>query len=53
MCARLTSSDFPSTLLPADGDAVIARGGVRPAVVVVTAREDAEMAREARRVLAG
>ncbi len=53
VCARLSLLGLPHTLLPADGDAVIAPAGHQPAVVVVTAREDAEMAREARRLLSG
>jgi acetate kinase len=53
VCARLRLLCLPKTLLPADGDAVIAPAERGPAVVVVTAREDAEMAREARRLLAG
>src|SRR6202166_872299 len=53
VCSRLSVLGLPETLLPADGDAVIGPAGGRPAVVVVTAREDAEMAREARRVLGG
>jgi acetate kinase len=53
VCGRLSLLRLPKTLLPADGDAVIAPAGEHPAVVVVSAREDAEMARETRRVLAG
>jgi acetate kinase len=52
VCARLSLLGIPKTLLPADGDAVIGPAGGAPGVVVVTAREDAEMAREAREVLA-
>jgi acetate kinase len=52
LCARLDILGLPDSLLPADGDAIIAPGNGGPAVVVVTAREDAQMAREARRVLA-
>jgi acetate kinase len=51
VCARLGLLGLPGTLGPAEGDAVIAPAGAGPAVVVVTAREDAEMAREARQVL--
>src|SRR5580704_692082 len=51
VCGRLSLLRLPKTLLPADGDAVIAPAGEHPAVVVVSAREDAEMARETRRVL--
>ncbi|MGA8635489.1 MAG: acetate/propionate family kinase [Candidatus Dormiibacterota bacterium] len=53
VCARLSLLGLPESLLPADRDAVIAHPDRGPAVVVVTAREDAQMAREARRVLAG
>jgi acetate kinase len=53
VCARLSLLGLPGSLLPADGDAVIAPADRGSAVIVVTAREDAEMAREARRVLAG
>jgi acetate kinase len=52
VCARLSLLGLPESLLPAEGDAVIAPADQGPAVVVVTAREDAQMAREARRVLA-
>jgi acetate kinase len=52
VCSRLNVLGLPETLLPAEGDAVIGPSDHSPAVVVVTAREDAEMAREARRVLA-
>jgi acetate kinase len=53
LCARLSVLGLPDSLLPADGDAVIAPADPGPAVVVVTAREDAQMAREARGLLAG
>jgi acetate kinase len=53
VCTRLGLLGLPEAKLPADGDAVISQADGRPAVVVVTAREDAEMAREARRLLAG
>ncbi len=53
VCARLGLFGLPETLLAADGDAVIGIPDHPPAVVVVTAREDVEMARESRRVLAG
>jgi len=53
VCSRLSLLGLPEALLPADGDAVIGPAGRRPAVVVVTAREDAQMAREARLVLGG
>ena len=53
VCARLGVLGLPQTLLAADGDAVIGLPDHSPAVVVVTAHEDVEMAREARRVLAG
>jgi acetate kinase len=52
VCARLGILGLPDSLLSADGDAIIAPANRGPAVVVVTAREDAQMAREARRVLA-
>jgi acetate kinase len=53
VCARHSVLGLPDSLLPADGDAVIAPADRGPAVVVVTAREDAQMAREARGLLAG
>lgn len=53
VCSRLGLLAVPELLRPADGDMVIAEEDGRPAVVVVTAREDAEMAREARGLLAG
>jgi acetate kinase len=51
VCRRLALLGVPSALADATGDAVIARAGGGPAVAVVTAREDAEMARETRRIL--
>ncbi len=51
VCAGLRLLGLPEMLLAADGDAVIAPQSHQPAVVVVTAREDAEMAREARALL--
>jgi len=51
VCARLGLLGLPETLLAADADAVIGPTEHAPAVVVVTAHEDVEMAREARRVL--
>ena len=53
VCARLGVLGLPDSLLPADGDAVIAPAHRGSAVVVVTAREDAQMARETRALLAG
>jgi acetate kinase len=53
VCARLGLFGLPASLLAADGDAVIGPPDHPPAVVVVTAHEDVEMARESRRVLAG
>jgi acetate kinase len=53
VCARLQVLGIPEALAPAAGDTVIAKSATGPAVVVVTAREDAEMARETRRLLAG
>jgi acetate kinase len=53
VCARLGLLGLAETLLAADGDAVIGLPDHAPAVVVVTAHEDVEMAREARRLLAG
>ena len=53
VCRRLALLGLPEALMDADGDAVIARETQRPAVVVVTAREDAQMAREAREALLG
>jgi acetate kinase len=51
VCRRLALLGLPELLADAGGDAVIAPGGDGPAVVVVTAREDAQMAREARQAL--
>jgi acetate kinase len=51
VCSRLRILGVPATLAPADGDAVVAALADGPAVVVVTAREDAQMAREARELL--
>jgi acetate kinase len=51
VCAGLRLLGLPEELLAADGDAIIGPPSPRPAVVVVTAREDAEMAREARALL--
>jgi acetate kinase len=51
VCARLALLGLPDTLLPTDGDAVISEAKRTPAVVVVTAREDTQMAREARPLL--
>lgn len=51
VCARLALLGLTDTLRPADGDAVISSMAQCPAVVVVTAREDLQMAREARDVL--
>lgn len=53
VCACLQVLGIPAMLAPAEGDTVIAMASSGPAVIVVTAREDAEMARETRRVLAG
>jgi acetate kinase len=53
VCARLGLLGLPKTLLAAESDAVIDLPDHAPAVVVVTAHEDVEMARESRRVLAG
>jgi acetate kinase len=51
LAGRLALLGIPQKLAAADGDAVIARQDATPAVVVVTAREDAEMARETRALL--
>jgi acetate kinase len=51
VCRRLALLGVPSALADATGDAVIARPGAGAAVAVVTAREDAQMARETRRAL--
>jgi hypothetical protein len=51
-CARLRLLGLPDALLPADGDAVIGPEQHQPAVVVVTAHEDIQMARETRKALA-
>ena len=53
VCRRLALLGLPTALLSTESDAVIARPAQGPAVVVVTAREDAQMAREARRTLLG
>jgi len=54
VCRRLTLLDVPApTTPPSAGDAVVSRPGPGPAVLVVAAREDAQMAREARRALHG
>ena len=53
VCRRLALLDLPETLLAAESDAVIAGAAQGPSVVVVTAREDAQMAREARETLRG
>jgi acetate kinase len=53
VCRRLALLGVPGVLADATGDAVIARAGGGPAVAVVTAREDAEMARQTRRILGG
>jgi acetate kinase len=49
--SRLALLDLPDVLADTGGDAVIAPGADGPAVVVVTAREDAQMARETRQAL--
>jgi acetate kinase len=51
VCARLHILGIPAAPDAADGDTVIATSSTGTAVVVVAAREDAEMAREARRLL--
>jgi acetate kinase len=51
VCRRLALLGVPNLLADATGDAVIASGGDGPAVVVVSAREDAQMARETRQTL--
>lgn len=51
VCRRLALLGLPELLADAGGDAVIAPGGDGPTVVVVTAREDAQMARETRQAL--
>lgn len=51
VCAGLRVLGILLVDAPASGDAVIAMPAGGPAVVVVTAREDAEMARETRRLL--
>lgn len=52
VCRGLALLRLPVPTDPATGDAVVATPGEgRPAVVVVTAREDAQMAHEARRTL--
>jgi acetate kinase len=51
VCRRLALLGVPDRLADAAGDAVIARAGDGPVVVVVAAREDAQMARETRQTL--
>jgi len=53
VCRRLALLHLPSGLLNGDGDGVIGRHphGAGPSVVMVGAREDAQMAREARALL--
>ncbi|MFI5286283.1 MAG: acetate/propionate family kinase [Candidatus Dormibacteria bacterium] len=53
VCSRLALLRLPRALDSAEGDAVIGLTDGGPAVVVVTAREDAQMARETRSVLSG
>jgi acetate kinase len=53
VCSRLALFGLPSTLGDAESDAVIADAEGGPAVVVVTAREDAQMARDSRSLLKG
>jgi acetate kinase len=53
VCGRLRLLGLPDVLLPADGDAIIGPDLQRPAVVVVTAHEDVQMARETRALLGG
>jgi acetate kinase len=51
VCAHLPVIGIPEALASVSGDAVVATSATGTAVVVVTAREDAEMARESRRLL--
>jgi acetate kinase len=51
VCRRLSLLGASGAIADADGDAIIAARGDGPAVVVVTAREDAQMARETRHAL--
>jgi acetate kinase len=51
VCRRLALLDLPEVLADSGGDGVIGRRGDGPAVVVVTAREDVQMARETRHTL--
>jgi acetate kinase len=51
VCRRLALLGVPSALTDATADAVISHPADAPAVVVVTAREDVQMARETRQVL--
>ena len=51
ICRRLALLDVPDVLAEVGGDGVIARRGDGPAVAVVTAREDVQMARETRHAL--
>lgn len=53
VCRRLALLALPANTLPGTADAVVAEHGPGPAVVVVVAREDAQMAREARQALHG
>lgn len=51
VCARLKLLGIPQATAACAGDAVVATSATGTAVVVISAREDAEMAREARRLL--
>ena len=51
ICCRLALLDLPDVLADVGGEGVIARRDDGPAVVVVTAREDVQMARETRHTL--
>jgi len=53
VCAGLHILGIPEAPAAADGDTVIATSSTGTAVVVVAPREDAEMARETRRLLGG
>jgi acetate kinase len=54
VCDRLALLNLPAASVPPTGeDAIVGERGGGPSVVVIAAREDAQMAREARRLLLG
>ncbi len=53
VCARLRLLAMPEATASVAGDTVVAMPSTGPAVVVITAREDAQMAHETRQMLVG